>query len=92
MFEINEQRIHANAEVKEREIEPFVLVGDERYELICSMHNTGIHFVGYFKFPGMEHVEAGIYRYDNLQSKENAVQVDRFVAEKMPVMLIYKKI
>jgi hypothetical protein len=50
---------------------------------ICAKFTTNCgSFIGHSK----------LYRYnDNLKSEDNAVQVDRFAVEKMPVMLIYNK-
>ncbi len=96
LFEVNEQRvvddIEAGVRVQyHREVEERLSFGDSVYELICTMHNVGSHFIAYAKFPKLQHVEEGIYRFDDLQGGL-AQEVAEFGNDDMPVMLIYRKI
>jgi hypothetical protein len=84
VFEVNEQQSHdeffdsafEEEKYEVRPVEKSITVGILKYELICTIHNTGRHFICYAELPQISHVPAGLYRYDDFEDK--AYKVDIF--------------
>ena len=65
-------------------------LNETSYELVSALYNTGGHFIAYARFPEVNPVKAGLYRYNDMDGI--AARVNGNESKRNPVMLIYRAI